>query len=55
MMARTVDKLRAQLPGGNIGPYKIAGMSLRLLRALEVTEDDLRAAVAQAATDQDVV
>jgi len=55
MIARTVDKLRATLPGGNVGPYKIAGFSARLLEKLELEEDALRDAVAQAQNDNDVV
>ena len=31
MIARTVDKLRATLPGGNLGSYQIPGFSTRLL------------------------
>jgi hypothetical protein len=55
MLGRTVDKLRATLPGGNLGPYKIAGFSDRLLEKLEISEDELRAAVAQAESEEDVV
>jgi uncharacterized protein DUF5069 len=54
MIARTVDKLRASLPGGNLGPYKIAGFSARLLEKLEIDENELRDAVAQAQTEDDV-
>ena len=34
MVARTVDKIRATLPGGNIGEYQITGFSSRLLLKL---------------------
>ena len=51
MMARTVDKLRATLPGGNLGAYKIDGFSARLLKALEIEQEQLREAVAQAADE----
>lgn len=54
MIGRTVDKLRATLPGGNIGLYKIDGFSSRLLKALGITEDALRDAIAQAQTEGDV-
>ena len=54
MMARTVDKLRATLPGGNTGSYQVPGLSARLLEALELPEHDLRDAVARAASDEDV-
>ena len=36
MIGRTVDKLRATLPGGNIGLYKIDGFSSRLLKAMGI-------------------
>ena len=55
MLARTIDKLRAMLPGGNIGPYRIPGFSERLLKSLGIEEDDLRAAVAHARNDDEVV
>jgi hypothetical protein len=54
MAARTVDKLRATLPGGNLGPYKMAGFSVRLLEALEIREDALRQVIAGAQTDGDI-
>lgn len=56
MLARTIDKLRAKLPGGNIGLYRIApGFSERLLGAIGCTEEELSAEVARAKTDDDVV
>jgi hypothetical protein len=54
MLARTIDKLRATLPGGEPGVYYIKGFSQRLLEALGIAEDDLRAVVALAADDDDV-
>jgi hypothetical protein len=54
MLARTVDKLRATLPGGNLGSYQIPGMSLRLLEALGISEGALRDAVAQARSDDEM-
>jgi len=54
MLPRTIDKLRATLPGGNIGPYAIRGFSQRLLDAIGVSEDQLRDVVAGARNDQDV-
>jgi hypothetical protein len=54
MMARTVDKLRATLPGGNIGSYQITGFSSRLLEALEIPEGMLREVVARAQSDADI-
>jgi hypothetical protein len=55
IMARTVDKLRATLPGGDLGPYKISGYSSRLLDALGIEEGALRDAVAAAADEATVV
>lgn len=55
MLARTIDKVRATLPGGSLGVYRIAGFSEQLLSALEIPEDDLRSVVALAATDDEVV
>ena len=54
MLPRTIDKLRATLPGGNAGSYRIEGLSGRLLGWLGVDEDAIRAAVATAETDDDV-
>lgn len=54
MAARTVDKLRATLPGGNIGDYQITGFSSSLLNALEITEAALRAAIASSSSDAEV-
>jgi hypothetical protein len=58
LMPRTIDKLRATLPGGNPGVYfinaKIKGISGYLLERLGVTEDELREAVRDAAAEEDV-
>ena len=54
MAARTVDKLRATLPGGNIGEYQITGFSSSLLNALGISEAVLRKAIADAASDNEV-
>jgi hypothetical protein len=54
MAARTVDKLRATLPGGNIGEYQITGFSSNLLNALKIPEALLRAAIARAHSDAEV-
>jgi len=51
-MPRTIDKIRAFLPGGNPGDYyingAIKGISGYLLERLGVSEDELRTAVEQA-------
>lgn len=54
MLPRTIDKFRASLPGGNLNGYRIPGMSARLLEWLGVDEEEMRKAVADAATDDDV-
>ncbi|HLX26338.1 MAG TPA: DUF5069 domain-containing protein [Candidatus Cybelea sp.] len=54
MAARTVDKLRATLPGGNIGEYQITGFSSSLLNALGIAESVLRKVLAQAGSDEEV-
>jgi Domain of unknown function (DUF5069) len=54
MLARTIDKIRATLPGGNTGVYQIKGFSQRLLDALGIPEDDLRAVVSLAAGDDEI-
>lgn len=55
MLARTIDKMRALLPGGKPGVYKIKGFSKGLLLGLQIPEDDMQAVVALAATDEEVV
>lgn len=55
MLGRTIDKLRASLPGGNMGDYKISGLSSSLLAKLGIQEDDLRAVIAVAATEDEVI
>jgi hypothetical protein len=54
MAARTVDKMRATLPGGNLGSYNIPGFSTQMLEAIGVSEDDFHGAVERASSDADV-
>jgi hypothetical protein len=54
MAARTVDKIRATLPGGNIGEYQITGFSSSLLNALGIAEGVLRKVIAEAESDEEV-
>jgi hypothetical protein len=54
MAARTVDKVRASLPGGNLGSYNIPGFSTQMFEAIGISEDDFRDAVARASSDADV-
>jgi hypothetical protein len=54
-MPRTIDKLRATLPGGHLGPYHITpGLSQALLTMVGVELGDLRTAVMMAGSDDDV-
>lgn len=55
LMPRTIDKICATLPGGNLGPYHIApGLSHVLMTIIGVELGDLRDAVVDAGTDDDV-
>jgi hypothetical protein len=55
MLARTIDKLRAKLPGGNIGLYRISpGFSERLLGAIGCSEEELSEVVARAKNEAEV-
>ncbi len=55
-MARTIDKLRAEMPGGDMGPYlnRGDGMSAVMCKRIGVDMDELRAAVAAAANEDEV-
>jgi Domain of unknown function (DUF5069) len=53
-MARTIDKMRAVLPGGNIGKYHVDGASTSVLRKIGVDPSDLQKVVAEAQSDEDV-
>lgn len=55
LMPRTIDKLRAKLPGGKLGAYLThQGLSQLLLRIIHVEEALLLAAVAAAACEAEV-
>lgn len=54
LVPRTIDKLRASLPGGNLGGYKVPGFSTRMLEMIGVSEADLLGAVRSASSDADV-
>lgn len=54
LLARTIDKIRATLPGGSLGAYRIQGFSKQLLEKLAIGEDDLRAVASLATSDGDV-
>jgi hypothetical protein len=53
---RTIDKLRAELPGGNLGPYvnHDTGFSAYVVRRMGLDMNDFRNAVA-AAPDEDAL
>jgi uncharacterized protein DUF5069 len=55
MLARSIDKVRAMLPGGDLGDYQLDGFTRRLWKALDVRQADFEAAVKAAASDADVV
>ena len=61
MMPRTIDKLRAKLPGGKIGTYTIRGtltvlpgLSLVLLEGIGVTEDRLLEVLERASSEVEI-
>ncbi len=54
MLARTIDKVRATFPGGDLADYQIDGFSRRLWKELGVSQADFEAAVKAAKTDGDV-
>lgn len=55
LMPRTIDKIRATLPGGHLGPYHVMpGMSQMLLTIIEVQLPALRDAILRASGDDDV-
>jgi hypothetical protein len=55
-MARTIDKLRAEMPGGNMGKYlnRPDGLSAFLCKRIGVEMDELRAVVASAPDEEAV-
>jgi hypothetical protein len=56
LLPRTIDKLRAELPGGNLGQYlnHETGFSAFVVKRLGLDMREFRAAVAQAADEGDV-
>jgi len=54
MAARTVDKMRASLPGGNLGAYALAGFSTQMLEAIGISEDEFRQEVVRAKGDGEI-
>jgi hypothetical protein len=56
-LPRTIDKLRAELPGGNMGAYlnHDTGFSAFVVRRLGLNMDEFRAAVAAAENETELV
>lgn len=56
-LARTIDKLRAELPGGDLGPFlnHDTGFSAYVVRRLGLDMNDLRGAVAESAGEDALV
>lgn len=57
LLPRTIDKLRAELPGGNLGLYMNhdTGLSAYLVRRMGLEMNDFRAAVAAAPDEEHVI
>jgi hypothetical protein len=53
-LPRSIDKARAALPGGNSGPYVIAGLTQTMLDRLGVPLDAFMQSVSAAVDDADV-
>jgi len=53
-LPRTIDKICASLPGGNLGDYSITGFSTMMLDALGITLEAFTAVVRDAADDETI-
>jgi len=53
-LPRSIDKIRATLPGGDLGAYTISGLTATMFDMLGIALEDVTAAVRSAATDYDV-
>jgi hypothetical protein len=53
-MPRSIDKIRATLPGGDLGAYTISGFTATMFDMLGIALEDVTAAVRSAASDDDV-
>lgn len=51
---RSIDKIRATLPGGDLGAYTISGFTATMFDMLGIALEDVTAAVRSAASDDDV-
>lgn len=56
MLARTIDKVRATLPGGKLGDYQLhPGFSSRMFETLGLDEAEFIRRVSEAAGDDEIV
>lgn len=55
MLGRTIDKMRALIPGGMPGEYRLRGFSERMLGALKVDANEMLAVVQNAKSEDEVV
>ncbi len=53
-LPRSIDKVRASLPGGKLGEYTIEGFTQTMLEALGISLADFTEAVRTAASDDEV-
>jgi Domain of unknown function (DUF5069) len=53
-LPRSIDKIRATLPGGDLGAYTISGFTATMFDMLGIALEDVTAAVRSAASDDDV-
>ncbi|GAC1441787.1 MAG: hypothetical protein NVSMB59_02830 [Vulcanimicrobiaceae bacterium] len=53
-LPRSIDKVRASLPGGHLGPYQIEGFTLTMLESLGISIQDFTESVCTATGDADV-
>lgn len=53
-LPRSIDKVRATLPGGKLGDYAIAGFTETMLKMFRIELADFTEAVRAAASDDDV-
>jgi hypothetical protein len=53
-LPRSIDKVRATLPGGDPGPYNIPGFTQMMLEKLGITVEAFTVAVAAAESDDEV-
>ncbi len=53
-LPRSIDKLRATLPGGHLGLYAISGFTETMLEMLGIPQSDITDVVRKANSDDDV-